>query len=213
MRLRALHAAMALLAACACGGCGGEDPTIAVRRELVETRDQLVKSQAQTQQLQKENQQLAEQVQTLQGLGAGKRLDELFLVKKVQVGEYSTGVNAAGKGPDNAVKVYVTTIDQFNSAIKAAGTLKVQLYDLAAPAGGNLLGEMTLGPKELGNRWINGFMSEQYIIECPFKAPPQHDQITVRAVFTDYLTGLSFTDQRVVKVDLLGPVPATKPAK
>lgn len=200
----------------ALGGCGVEDQTIPVRRELVDARDRLARSQQQLLDTQKENQRLAEQVQTLQSLG-DKRLDELYVLKKVRVGDYSTGIDTDGKTGDDAVKVYVETADQYYSAIKAAGLLTIQLYDLAAPAGQNLLAECTLGPKELGNKWINGFMSQSFIVECPWKTPPAHEDITVRIAFTDLLTGVKFTDQHVVKVSL-APVgaaasqPATQPS-
>ena len=194
----------------ALGGCGVQDPTIPVRRELVETRDQLAKSQQQAIDLQKENQRLAEQVQTLQGLGA-KHIDDLYVLKKVQVGSYSTGTNTDGKGGDDAVKVFVETFDQYGSTAKMAGTLTIQLYDLAAPAGANLVAECTLGPKDLGNKWINGFMSQFFQVECPWKTPPAHEEITIRIAFTDYLTGLKYTDQRMVKVNL-SPAAASQPA-
>ena len=43
-----------------------------------------------------------------------------------------------------------------------------------------------------------------------------HEDVTVRLSFTDYVTGRSFTDQRVVKVELparaTGPAATTAPA-
>ncbi len=147
-----------------------------------------------------------EQIVTLQALG-DKRLDKLFHVSSIEIGRHSGGVNTDGRVGDDVVKVYLQPIDQFGHVIKAAGEATVQLFDLAEPPPQNLIGEYHWPVDELGKQWAGGFVgSSQFTLTCPWPAgPPAHDQITIRAVFVDYLTGRTFTAQKVVKISLAAP--------
>lgn len=199
-----LAAALLILAGCA------EDPTIPLRRQLIESQDQLAKTREENLQLQQTLRQRDDQVQTLQALGAGKRLEKLFYVKRVQLGTYTGGIDMDSRPGDDGVKVFVEPIDQYGSTIKAAGEVTVQLYDLAAPPAENLLATGRWTVDQLQGRWTNGFLTQYYICECAWGPNvPRHNQITVRVEFTDYLTGNKFTDQKVVQVAL--PPPTTQP--
>lgn len=203
--------AMALLA----GGCllaGCQDPTVPLRKELVEAKDQLAKVQAQNTELQQQTRQQQEQVQSLQALG-DKRLDAIPHVERIQIGEYSTGVGADANSGDKGVKVFVETVDQDGMALKAAGDVTVQLYDLAAPQAQNMVGQCIWPAEKARRQWTNGFLTQHFIFECPWTSAPKHDEITARVEFVDYMTGKKFSAQRAVKV-ALGPAsrPASQPA-
>ena len=152
-----------------------------------------------------------QQIRTLGSLGPA-RLEKLFHVNQVSIGKYTGGVDEDRDKPgDEGVKVYIQPADKYGSAVKAAGDVKIQLYDLAAPPDENLLGEYTWGVDQMPDRWAGGFMGYQFRFFCPWKSgPPKHDAITVRVEFTDYLTGKRFITQRVCGVTL---PPATQPAK
>jgi hypothetical protein len=190
-------------------GCTAQDPTVSLSRQLVEAKDSLRKAQDETLALREQLARREEQVQTLQALGAGKRLEKLFAVKRIAIGSYSGGMDLDGKPGDDGVKVLLEPHDAQDSTVKAAGDVTIQLYDLAAPQAQNLLATCRYTPEELAGKWTNGFLSQYFLFECPWgKNVPRHNQITVRATFTDYLTGLSFTDQKVVTVNL---TPKTQP--
>ena len=200
----------AFLAVLAAGGCAGPDETISLRRQLIEAQDGLRKAQDENLALHGQLRSRDEQIKALQALGAGKRLEKLFTVKRIQIGSYTGGVDTDGKPGDDGVKVLLEPRDAQDSTIKAAGDVTVQLYDLAAPPAQNLLAACHYTPEELAGKWTNGFLSQYFIFECPWgRNVPRHNQITVRVTFVDYLTGLSFTDQKVVTVAL---PPATQPA-
>jgi hypothetical protein len=209
-RLGALGAAAVL--SLLMSGCG-QDPAIPLRRDLLETRDLLRAAREENLSLKEQLRQRDEQVRTLQALGEGKRLEKLFTVKRVQIGSYTGGVDLDGKGGDDGVKVFLEPQDARGSTIKAAGDVTIQLYDLAAPPGENLLLACHLTPDQIADKWTNGFLTQYYILECPWgKNVPRHSEITLRAAFVDYLTGLTFTDQKVVTVTLPPTQPATQAA-
>jgi len=141
-----------------------------------------------------------EQIDTLQQLGGEKRLEKLYYPVRVEIGRYTGGVDTDGAPGDDAVRVYLRPIDQDGHAIKAAGRVKVQLFDLAAAPERNLLFECTYDELQVRRCWSGGFMAYHYTFECPWKSPPPHNELTVRVEFTDYLTGKTFSNQKVVTV-------------
>lgn len=214
-RLTGLHAGLLCVAMTALAGCG-PDPTLALRKELLETQDQLRHSRQQSLLLSRKLHRKDQQIRTLQALDAGKRMDQLFTTHGVRIGRYSTGVNLNEEPGDDGVKVFVQPIDQHGTTIKAAGEVTIQLYDLAAPADKNLLSTHKWPVDKLHDKWTSGFMASYYIFEFPFTGgPPRHEKITVRVQFVDYLTGRTFTDQKLCKLSLRPPTtqPATKPGK
>jgi hypothetical protein len=151
------------------------------------------------------------QIAVLQSLGAQRRLDVLYTVQRIQLGNFTGGVNTDSVPGDDAVKVYIEPIDQYGSVVKTPGQLTVELYDLAAPADQNRLGIVQLGVEAVGRAWFGGFGAYHFSVVCPFTTRPDHDEITVRVEFIDYLTGKTFTAQKVVKVRLT-PTQATTSA-
>jgi hypothetical protein len=143
-----------------------------------------------------------ERITTLVGLGEN-RLENIPHVARVELGRHTAGTDIDGVDGDDAMKVYITPIDQDGTAIKAAGEVTLQLYDLAAGPDDTFLGEYKWSVEELRKRWSSGFMSYHYSLECPWlSGPPANDEITVRVTFVDYLTGKTFTAQMVGPVEL-----------
>jgi hypothetical protein len=144
------------------------------------------------------------QIETLLGLGE-KRLEKVVHVRSITLGKWSGGYDSDGVDGDDGAKVYLVPRDGDNTAVKAAGSLTVQVFDLAAEPTENLLGEYTWTVDELAKMWSSGLMSYHYSLECPWRSgPPAHEEITIRATFVDYLTGKTFTTQKVGKVRLTG---------
>jgi hypothetical protein len=151
-----------------------------------------------------------EQILTLQNLG-DKRLDRLYTVRRISLASGTGGASTDDKPGDDAVKVNVAPIDQHGSVLKAAGSVKVQVFDLAAPQAGNLLVECNYDPNAAAKNWVSGLFSSYYGFTLPLPAePPAHSELTVRAEFTEYLTGKTFTAQQVIKI-ALPPKAKTQP--
>jgi hypothetical protein len=175
--------------------------TLRDNRELTRSNQQLGET------IGRQNQQIA----TLQHLG-DKRLEKLYYVTDLELGRRSGGIDRDGQAGDDAVIVYLQPVDREGAVIKAAGDVTIQLYDLANPPAENLIGEYHWSVDELGQTWAGGFLgSSQFSLLCPWPdGPPAHGQITIRATFTDYLTGRTFTAQKTVTVHLPGAPPASK---
>jgi len=141
-----------------------------------------------------------QQITTLQRLG-DKRLEKLYYVTALQIDRLTGGANYDDKPGDDGVTVYLRPVDQDGHVLKAAGEIRIQLLDLANPDGQHLLGEYRLDVDHARKAWHGRLMTNHYTIKCPWRTgPPAHDDITVRAEFTDFLTGKTFLDQKLVKI-------------
>ena len=183
-----------------------EDPATLLRQ----CRRENEKLKTDIQDLQTELLTRQKQIQTLQDLGE-KRLELLFHVTGIKLGKYTAGVDLDKTAGHDGIRVYLTPIDADGHAIKAAGAVKIQLFDLAAKTGENLVAACEFPVDKIAERWAAGFMTYHYRFDCRWETPPKHDEITVRVEFTDYLTGKTFTSQKVCKVKLM--IPATQPEK
>ncbi len=200
----------ALAAVLAAGGC--VDPRDAEIAKLRSAEKMLLAENKglgeRNARLQTDQDRLTRENATLLGLGP-KRLEYLFRVDKIDIGGYSAGVNLSGKGEGHdAVRIYLVPLDKDGNAIKAAGAVRIQVFDLAA--GPEFLVCSCDFPVEtIGKYWLGQFLSYYYKFECKFAAPPQHPNLTVRVTFTDYLTGREFETQKVFTVRL---APTSQPA-
>src|SRR5580658_2802070 len=115
--------------------------------------------------LRKENQQLTAQIASLQARDAGleaqirvdqsqpgattpslpeDRLEQLFTAHGLSLGKYTNG--------DDALRVYAVPIDEQGQPIKAAGTFKVELFDLAEA--NNRLGTWDFSIQQARDSWL-----------------------------------------------------------
>lgn len=201
--------ATTLLAAIAVGCAPGRSPSAELVEDLTACQNERDELRVRATELHTENVRLRQQTETLLDLG-GKRLEHLFPLQRIQLGQYTGGFQEDGEPGDDGVKVIVEPIDSDGDIIKAAGEVVVELYDLALPEGRNLLHRCVYPVEEVGDHWYGGAFTNYFGFECRWDSrPPEHDQITARVTFVEYLTGRSFTDQRVVTVKL--PQPGTQP--
>jgi len=118
------------------------------------------------------------------------------------LGRHSGGVNVDGKPGHDVIRVFLSPRDRDGSSIKAAGDVKIALYDLAAPGGKALISKHEFPVSEISKHWASGFITYQYSFDCKLLPAPTGDKITIHASFTDYLTGKTFTAQKPVTVTL-----------
>ena len=189
-----------LLLAAAAIGCNGAAPDGDVGR-LQKLEQENVKLRAEAGKLRETITAQGTQIETLQALGP-KRLDKLFYVTSIKLGRYTGGVDLDGKEGDDGIRVYLIPQDADGHTLKAAGNVRVQLFDLAAEEKDRMIATYTFTVETIGKNWAGGFLTKHYKFDCPWKTPPARAEITVRASFTDYLTGKDFTAQKLCKVDL-----------
>jgi hypothetical protein len=167
--------------------------------------------------LRKQNQELRSQIETLQrqheadaaSLKAmeargpstvptlsNDRFAELFTAHGLSFGKLT------GADPDKpgALKVYVVPTDDAGEPLKAAGAFVVEAFDLAA-GGENLIGRWEFPLADAAKNWFGKGLLYTYLLPLPLEKPPAHEQITLRVVFRDALTGREIAAQRVVKIN------------
>ena len=169
------------------------------QRDELQTKSDLL--QKQVQQLTTESASEKQQIKTLQKLG-DKRLDLLFHTVQIVINKHSGGVDTNQKPGHEVVRVFLSPRDSAGSAIKAAGDVKIALYDLAAPEGKTLIAEYDFPVTEISKHWTSGFMTYHYSLDCKLPAALKSDKITIYITFTDYLTGGTFTAQKPVTIPL-----------
>ncbi len=120
-----------------------------------------------------------------------ERLDRLVTVHGIELGR------ATGQS-DKGLKIYLIPLDEDGDALKAAGTITVDLFDLAAQKE-NRIGHWEFPADAVRKAWFNQLMLEGYIFDIPLQTRPNSNSLTVRATFKDELTQRTFTAQREIK--------------
>jgi hypothetical protein len=145
---------------------------------------------------------LYQQIEKVRGLSS-KDLERIFYPEKIEIASLSGGDDYDGQPGDDGITVYLRPVDRDGDAVKVAGDIRIQLYDLANPPNENLIGDYSVPADEVSKLWYGKFATYHYTLRCPWqKGPPKHDEITIRATFEDYLTKRVVTAQTVCKIKL-----------
>jgi hypothetical protein len=190
-------------------GCGGMNLNFFSDKKVKQLTADLAASRAETKLARKDADEARSQfaarqkrIDTLVGLGPD-RLQKLFYPTSLKLGQYTGGSDLDAQDGDDGVKVFLRPIDANGDTIKAAGSVTIQLYDLAQPPDKTLIGEYKWTIEQVVKAFSSGFMAYHYTFTCPWRnGPPAHDQITVRVAFVDYLTGKTLLVQKHCKIDL-----------
>ncbi len=160
----------------------------------------------QQQQLQKQidetkarNEQLENQLKVLSGLKLAP--DEIYDLKQVKIGRYTNLYDKNKDGKKEMLIVYVQPVDKSNDAIKAAGSVDVELWNLNNKDGQALIGKWRIEPQELKKLWFSGILGANYrlMFDMTDKMDMLQSPLTVKVVFTDYLSGKVFTEQKTIE--------------
>ncbi len=138
------------------------------------------------QQAKAENQQLAEQIKALSVFPEDKPLNP-YRLQRVKITRYSNFYDKDNDGKREKLIVYVEPVDLDGDAVKAAGTVDVQLWNLNNLNGQAMLGQWQVDPNDLRKLWYDTLVSANY--RLTFDAPPELDvlaePLTVKVTFTD----------------------------
>ena len=121
-------------------------------------------------------------------------LEKLFTTHNLALGRLT------GDDPDKpGLKVFAVPLDEFGQPLKAAGSFVVEAFDLAKQSD-NLVGRWEFSLDVARKNWYGGALLYTYVLECPWKNPPTHSQLTLKVTFHDELTQRDFTVQKVITV-------------
>jgi len=128
------------------------------------------------------------------------QLDQLFTTHGLKIGNLTGGDNPdSTKTTDTQLKVYVVPIDGDGTPIKAAGSFRVEAFDLDDPKK-PLIGSWSFDLNHSRALFFSQFLLYTYVLDCPWQSAPAHADLTVKITFDDALTGREFSEQVQAKV-------------
>jgi len=155
----------------------------------------------QIEQLEAKNKDLQKQVNTLHGFTDDVSFKNLYEVKSIKITKYTNLYDKDKDGKKETLIVYIQPIDQDGDIIKAAGDANVRLLDLDKDKEPVVLGRWNITPDQLRGLWLNAFTKTHYRLtfDVSDKIPDADKPLTVMVTFTDYLTGKTFEQQKLIK--------------
>lgn len=152
-------------------------------------------------QLRAKNAALTEQVNTLAAIDRDVLASAMVVPHAVRIGRHSGLYDKSkmNQTPDSLV-VYLEPIDAAQDTIKAAGSVRVELWNLADANDEPKLKTWQVSAEELKHVWGRGLLGAYYRLRFPLEGVLSGDEreLTIRVQFTDYLAGRVLTDQKVI---------------
>lgn len=190
------------------GGCqekakspkAGSKPLVGVKAEQSE-----VSLKRENEELKAENKQLKEQLETLMGIDKPARVEAISAISSIELtsrcGIYDKkSKDSNGTAKKKTLMVYLRPVDDMGDCIKAAGALKIELWNLDAKPNEALLKSWQIEPKNLRKKWSGSLLTSYY--KLPFDVNSiltgKEKELTLKVEFTDYLTGKILKAQMVV---------------
>ena len=140
------------------------------------------------------------QIENLEKLGPA-RIEQLTRVEKVDLDRQTGGYDDNNDRYDDGVAIFLRPIDAKGHTIKAAGALRVKLFELDGDEP-KIRGQCQLTADELSQKWTGRFWTNHYSVRCPFTTMPTSSNITVQMEFTELLTGKPFIAQKLIEIKL-----------
>jgi len=184
-------------------GCQSAGPsTPGLSSQIERLSREKTRLQSQLEQSRTENEQLKKQIETLTALPKDQR--ELWSIQRIEIGRWSGLYDKDKDSQREKLIVYVQPIDQDGDTVKSPGEVEVQLWDLNKKDGQALLAKWHIGPDQLKKLWLTTLLAVNYKLTFDvadkaelFKSAS--GGLTVKVAFTDYLTGIKFQEQKVIK--------------
>jgi cell division protein FtsB len=182
-------------------GCATPDNKELLAEQIEQLTQEKAQLQGQVKQYNSENKELKDQIQVLSGLPENVKLENLNRVVKVNISRYTGFFDKDNDGKKEKLIVYIQPVDEQGDALKAVGTVEVQLWDLNKTNGEAMLGQWKVEPDELKKLWFATIVSINYRLTFDVADIIENldEPLTVKVTFTDYLTGKVFTEQKVIK--------------
>jgi hypothetical protein len=191
--------ALATLALVASSGCADLAVTADLRRENIQLRERSEQQNQQLAAMQATIDGLHGQLAVARGLSAEDRAG-IIAPERIVIVRPTGGEDYDGRPGDDGVTVHFRPVDAAGDALKVAGDVRIDLFDLAS--GGDSVATLAVPAGELGGHWLGTLMTYHYSLKVPWHgSPPVGNEITVVVTFVDYLTKRSMTAQQVVQIN------------
>jgi hypothetical protein len=192
-----------VLGACAILACGCDrDLKPSFMEQIAELKEENRQLSHEAAGLKEENLKLSEQVETLGALDSGERQRSLPTTSKIAITKRSGFVDKDADNVKEKLVVYIKPYDSNLDVIKAAGSIKVQLWDLEQSSEKAMLKEWTIAPQQLTKMWMGAFMTGYYrlLLDLEPAVIQAGTEYTIKVSFTDYISGKVLKEQKVVKL-------------
>jgi cell division protein FtsB len=182
-------------------GCATPKGKESLATKIEQLTQENKKHQEQIEQSNAENKQLKDQIQVLSGLPENVRLENLNRLERIKIGRYTGFFDKDKDGKKEKLIVYIQPIDEQGDTVKVTGAVHVQLWDLNKTNGQAMLGEWKVEANELKELWFATIVTINYRLTFDVTdiVEDLEKQLTVKATFTDYMTGKVFKEQKVIK--------------
>ena len=183
------------------GGCDGPSREVILEKEnqklLREKKELILQAEASNSEIEA----LQKQVNVLAKLKPDIRLETLSNTQQVEITRYTDLYDKDQDGVKEKLIVYIQPTDGQGDTIKAAGAVDVQLWNLSKPAEKAMLAQWRIEPDQLKELWFSTIVNTNYRLTFDIADILTGDEasLTVKAIFTDYLTGKTFNIQREIK--------------
>jgi hypothetical protein len=185
------------------------DKLIKCQNENIELKDRNEKLHKELVAAQQTIHQQDQQIKNLEKLGPA-RIEQLTRVDRIDLDRQTGGYDDNSDRYDDGVAVFLRPLDAKGHTIKAAGSLRVKLFQLDGDEP-KILGQCQYTSDELGKKWVGRFWTNHYSVRCPFKTQPTSANITAQVEFTELLTGKPFVSQKLIEIKLLPTTKSTGP--
>ncbi len=178
-------------------GCQESNLVIEENKQLTDTNVEL---RRQISELSSQNLQLKSQIATLSGTDPNVNIENIISVAKIKIADRTGFFDKDYNGVKETFICYVKTYDQFGDAIKGAGSVDIEVWDLSLPEEQAKLASWSISPEELKNEWASAMMTNYYrlVFDISNIEKVEFRNITLKVRFTDYLTGKVFEEQVVI---------------
>jgi hypothetical protein len=123
-------------------------------------------------------------------------------VRRIELRGYSGGIDTNEDRPDDALRLYLRTLDDRNRFVQALGEVEVTAAVIPPGEEARTVATASFGPKELDDAYRSGFGGAHYTLIVPVdeqKVPPETDELTVRVRFRNLLTDERLNTERTVR--------------
>ncbi len=200
-RLSSFAHIVSLLAVLCLTGCGSKG----FLNENDRLRGENLKLQHQVDELNQQMELRLGEIEGLRAKSAGERAikdADPPVLAKIALERYSGAVDTDNDGRDDLIRIYLTPLDHQGRLLPVAGRLKLQavaIHDDKPPA---VLAERTYEPDEFDQAYRANFTGYHYTVEMDLPDPmaPAITSATVKATFTEAVTGHTLTVEQLVPI-------------
>lgn len=121
-------------------------------------------------------------------------------VTRIQIGRFSGGIDTDGDGADDAVRLYLNTLDARNRFVPAVGSVHVTVAAIPPGEDVRTLAAAEFDPEQVQQAYRSGFAGTHYTLIVPVTEPaPDVTSVLVRVRFHDLLTGQRHETETTVR--------------